>query len=263
MNTAILAGNSGFGGEGGNIGIGFAVPSNLAKQVLDQIEKTGKVSRGYMGVTLESVTPELAPHFGLSEPHGAIVGTVTPKAPGANAGLKNGDVITAIDGKKVQGSDDLTMNVISHAPGSQVTLDVVRDGKPMKVNVTLGQRPSGVNWNQSGQNGDSDDSDKDDSDNSGNVSARGISVENLTPDIARQAGVEPGTRGVIITDVDQSSPAADASIGRGLVIVAVNRTPVANVQDFKRQMNEAQGKSVLLTINQGGQNLFVVVPAKQ
>jgi serine protease Do len=263
MNTAILAGNSGFGGEGGNIGIGFAVPSNLAKQVVDQIEKTGKVSRGYMGVTLESVTPELAPHFGLSEPHGAIVGTVTPKAPGANAGLKNGDVITAIDGKKVEGSDDLTMNVISHAPGSQVTLDVVRDGKPMKVTVTLGQRPSGVNWNQSGQNGDSDDSDKDDSDNSGNVSARGISVENLTPEIARQAGVEPGTRGVIITDVDQSSPAADASIGRGLVIVAVNRTPVANVQDFKRLMNEAQGKSVLLTINQGGQNLFVVVPAKQ
>jgi serine protease Do len=264
MNTAILAGNSGFGGEGGNIGIGFAVPSNLAKQVLEQIEKTGKVSRGYMGVTLESVTPELAPHFGLSEPHGAIVGSVTPKAPGANAGLKNGDVITAIDGKKVQGSDDLTLAVISHAPGSQVALDVIRDGKPMKVTVTLGQRPSGVNWNSNGQNGDNnDDNDNNDADDSGNVSARGITVQNLTPDIARQAGVEPGTRGVIISDVDQSSPSADAPIGRGMVIIAVNRTPVANVQDFKRLMNEAQGKSVLLTINQGGQNLFVVVPAKQ
>src|SRR5205085_1818267 len=148
MNTAILSGGTGFGEEGGNVGIGFAVPSNLAKSVMDQITKSGKVSRGYMGVSLQSLTPDLAQQFGLKDSHGAIVGDVTPGAPGAKAGLKTGDVITAIDGKRVQGSDDLTMDVISHSPGSTVGLDIVRNGQPMKINVTLGTRPGGIDWNQ-------------------------------------------------------------------------------------------------------------------
>jgi serine protease Do len=259
INTMIFTnGNSMGGGEGGNIGIGFAVPSNLAKQVMDQIEKNGKVSRGYMGVTLESVTPDLAPHLGLKNPHGAIVADVTADAPGAKAGLKTGDVITAIDGKAVQSSDDLTMNVISHAPGSTVQLDVVRNGEPMKVNVTLGQRPTGIDWpnsNQQGRNGNNDN----DNGSSGNTTTRGITVENLTPDLAQQVGVSPNTHGVVIDDVDQSSSAADAGIGRGTVILAVDRHPVNNVQDFKRLMNAASGKSVMLTVNQGGTTGFVVV----
>jgi len=269
MNTAILSGggNSAFGGEAGNIGIGFAVPSNLAKSVMEQIEKNGKVSRGYMGVELGQVTADEAPLLGLKEPEGAIVGKVTPGAPGEKGGLKPGDVITAIDGKKVHGSDDLTMEVISRSPGSTVTLDVIRDNKPIKVSVTLGQRPSGIDWDKRGSGGNDDNNGNDNgsSDNgNGSVTVRGITVEDLTPDVAQQINVPVGTKGVVVTDIDQASPAADATLGRGLIITAVNRQPVNNVQDFKRLMNQASGKPVLLTYNyQGTVGFTVVQPANK
>jgi Do/DeqQ family serine protease len=156
MNTMILTGGGGNvfgGGEGGNVGIGFAVPSNMAKQVMDQIEKNGKVSRGYLGAELGNVTREMAPHLGLKAgEEGAYIANVTPNGPGAKAGLQSGDVVTAIDGKSVRNSDDLTMAVISHAPGSRVTLDVVRNGQPTKVEVTLGTRPTGIDWDQNSPN---------------------------------------------------------------------------------------------------------------
>jgi serine protease Do len=262
INTMILTGggNSMFGGEGGNIGIGFAVPSNMAKQVMEQIEKNGKVSRGYMGALLAQLTPDLAPQFGLKNNKGALVSQVTPGGPAEKAGLKMGDVVTAIDGKPVASSDELTMDVISHAPGSTVSLDVVRDGKPTKVNITLGQRPNGIDWDQKnkGGNDNGDDNDNDNTPN-GSASARGITVEPLTPEVAQQVGVPPGTHGVVVTDIDQSSPAADANLGRGVVIVAVNRQNVSSVSDFKRLMNEAKGKAALLTVNLGGQTGFTVV----
>lgn len=259
MNTAILSGGSSFGGEGGNIGIGFAVPSNLARQVADQLMKSGKVSRGYMGVSLGNITPESAPLFGLKDAKGATVGDVTPGAPGAKAGLQSGDVITAIDGKKVDGSDDLTMDVISHKPGDTVTLDVVRNGNPMKVKVTLGQRPSGTDWDNPNKSANSDNDKDDESGPNGTVTSRGISVETLTADTAQQIGVPPNTRGVVITDVDQSSPAADATLGRGMVITAVNRKPVTSAQEFRRLMAAEQGKAVLLTINAQGRTAFIPV----
>ncbi len=196
MNTAILSGNSGFGGEGGNIGIGFAVPSNLAKQVADQLIKGGKVSRGYMGVRLQSLNPDMAQAMNLKDSKGAVVASVTPGDPGAKAGLQQGDVITAIDGKKVEGSDDLTMNVISHAPGSSVTLDVMRDGAPKKITVTLGQRPTGTDWDDDNKKGDNNDKNGDsDNGNPGNVSVRGVTVETLTPDNAEQVGVTAWHKG--------------------------------------------------------------------
>jgi Do/DeqQ family serine protease len=262
MNTMILTGGSSFGGEGGNVGIGFAVPSNMAKQVMDQIMKNGKVSRGYMGVTLGNVTADLAPHFGLKEAKGAVIDQVTPGGPGDKAGLKMGDVVTAINGRTVEGMDDLTMDVISHSPGSTVTLDVVRNGQPMKVTVTLGTRPGGVDWASNTRDHNNGNDNDQDNGSGGNASVRGITVENLTPDLAQQVGVPPATKGVVVDDVDQSSPAADANIGRGTVIIAVNRQPVSNVQEFKRLMSQAQGKSVLLTIDQGGTTAFTVVQAQ-
>jgi serine protease Do len=261
MNTMILTGGgTSFGGEGGNIGIGFAVPSNLAKSVMGQIEKTGKVSRGYLGVSLQSLNPDLAQHFGLKTSQGALIAEVTPNGPGAKAGLKQGDVITGIDGKKVEGSDDLTMDVISHEPGSTVTLDVIRNGQPTTVKAALGTRPGGTDWNKSGGNGGNEP----DSDNGsdGNASARGISVENLTPDLAQQIGVPGTTRGVVVDNVDATSPAADSALGRGAIITAVDRKPVNNVEDFKRLMSEAEGKSVLLTVTSSGGTGFTVVQPK-
>jgi Do/DeqQ family serine protease len=262
MNTMILTGGGGAGGfggsEAGNIGIGFAVPSNMAKQVMDQIEKNGKVSRGYLGAELETMTPALSQHLGAS--HGAIIAGITPKGPAEKAGLQSGDVVVAIDGKSVESPDDLTMDVISHTPGSSVTLDVVRNNQPMKINVTLGTRPTGLDWDQNG-NGPHDNNGNNDQDNgnAGNVSVRGITVETLTPEVAQQVQVPANTKGVVVDNVDESSPAADAGIGHGTVIIAVNRTPVTNASDFKRLMNENNGKSVMLTIKQAGGNFFVVV----
>jgi Do/DeqQ family serine protease len=258
MNTMILTGGSGFGDEGGNIGIGFAVPSNLAKSVMDQIMKSGKVSRGYMGVTLQPLTPELAQQFGLKDARGAIVGDVTSGGPGDKAGLKQGDVITAIDGKHVEGADDLTMDVISHAPGSTVTLDVMRNGKPVQVHVTLGQRPGGVDWNKPNQQ--QDNGDQEDNGNTGNASIRGVTVETLTPELAQQANVPETLHGVVVDSVDPDSPAADV-LGRGIIITAVNRQPVHNAEEFRRLVSEAKG-NVLLTVNTGGQSGFAVLPAK-
>jgi serine protease Do len=217
-----------------------------------------------MGVTLQSLTPELAQQFGLHDAHGAIVGDVTPGAPGQKAGLKSGDVVTAIDGKKVQGSDDLTMDVISHTPGSTVTLDIVRNGQPMKVNVTLGTRPGGIDWNRQ-RNPQGENNEEQDNGSSGNASVRGITVETLTPELSQQIGLPANVRGVVIDSVDPDSPAAD-NVARGLVITAVDRQPVNNVQDFRRLMAQARGKSVLLTFVSAGpsgpQTGFTVVPAK-
>lgn len=261
MNTAILSGgSSAFGGEGGNIGIGFAVPSNMAKSVADQLMKGGKVTRGYMGVTLANITPESAPLFGLKDSKGASVGDVTAGAPGAKAGLQSGDVITGIDGKQVTGSDDLTMAVVAHQPGDTVTLDVVRNNNPMKVKVTLGQRPSGTDWDSQGKKGGNDDEDKDEGNGpNGAVTSRGISVETLTADTAQQIGAAPGVKGVVITDIDQGSVAGDAPLGRGVIITAINRKPVTSAADFKRLMAAEQGKAVLLTINIQGRTNFVPV----
>jgi serine protease Do len=263
MNTMILTGGgAGFGGEAGNVGIGFAVPSNMARHVLDQLVKNGKVSRGYMGVSLQGISPDLAPQFGLKSDHGAIVGDVTPGKPGDKAGLKSGDVIVKIDGEEVKDSNDLTMRVTNHTPGSTVALDVIRDGKPMKINVTLGQRPTGLDWAKPGQSGGDNDGGADnDNGTADNSSARGINVENLTPEVVQQLGLGAATKGVVVTSVDGDSSAADA-VGRGSVIVAVDRHPVTNVADFKRLMAQAQGKDVLLTTNNGGQTGFVVVHPK-
>lgn len=261
MNTAILSGGSSFGGEGGNIGIGFAVPSNMARQVTDQLMKSGKVSRGYLGVALQQISAEQAPFFGLKDGKGAIVSQVTDGGPGAKAGLKTGDVITAIDGKKVDGSDDLTMSVVAKAPGSTATLDVMRDNKPMQVTVTLGQRPGTIDFDKA-KGGDNDGSAKDDQDNStGTVSARGISVEPLTPEVAQQIGAAATLKGVVINDVDQSGPAADV-VTKGFVVTAVDRKPVTSTADFKRLMAQAEGKPVLLTVNVNGQTTFLVVQPK-
>jgi len=258
----LTGGGAGFGGEAGNVGIGFAVPSNMAKQVLDQLVKNGKVTRGYMGVSLQAVTRELAPQFGLKNDHGAIVADVTPGKPGDQAGLKTGDVIVKINGEEVQDSNDLTMKVTGHAPGDTVTLDVIRDGKPMTIKVTLAQRPNGLDWAKSGGNSGGNDNGDNGNGAADNGNARGINVENLSPDVVQQLGLDSNTKGVVVTSVDPDSTAADAGIGRGTVIVAVERHPVANVSDFKRLMAQAQNQPVLLTVNAGGNTGFVVVQPK-
>jgi serine protease Do len=263
MNTAIIAGNSGFGGEAGNIGIGFAVPVNMAKSVMDQIISKGKVSRGYMGVTLGRLSPELAEKLGAKDTHGAVVNEVRPDGPGAKAGLKPGDVVTAIDGTKVQDYNELTLAVVSKAPGSVANLDVIRNGQPMKISVTLGTRPTSVDFDRANGQGDEDQG-GDQGDTGGNTAtARGITVQTLTPDLAQQIHAPESLKGVVVTDIDQASASAGVTgLGQGSVITSIERHPVNSLADFKRLMNENQGKSVLLTVVDAGQTMFTVLPAK-
>lgn len=255
MNTMILTSGASFGGEGGNIGIGFAIPSDMVKTVMDQLIKNGKVSRGYLGVLLQGMGPDLAKQFGLSSTHAALIAQVEPDKPGAKAGLKQGDVIVAINGQKVEGVTDATLKVTGHAPGSTITLDIVRDGKHMKVPVTLGTRPTGANF------GEANAQNNENGGQGGNESSGaldGITAETLTPEIADRLNLPSDVHGVIVDSVDQAAPAAD-TIGRGVVITQVNRHDVKNIQDFRRLMNEAKGKPVLLTVYSRGQTLFTVI----
>jgi len=261
MNTMIITGGtSAFGGEGGSVGIGFAVPSNMAKGVFDQLVKSGKVSRGYIAVTLGNVTPDAAPMLGLKDTHGAVIGSVSKGGPGEKAGLKPGDIITSIDGKSVADANETTMAVVAHQPGDTISLGIVRNGNPETIKVTLGQRPTGLEADKQDKddNGSSNDSDSNDN---GSATIKGIHVEALTADVAQELGVPSGTKGVVITNVDADSPAAD-SVGQGMVIVAVNRQPVASVADFKRLMKASEGKATLLTYNIKGSIGFTVIPAK-
>jgi serine protease Do len=251
INTAILA-----NGSEGNQGIGFAIPSALVQNVMKQLMKNGKVVRGFIGVGLQEVTPDLQSQFKLPDNKGALVREVEPGKPGEKAGLQVGDDIVGVNGVPVTDPNGLTIQVIQMMPGQVVHLDVLRNGEKIKKDVTLAARPSekeakGGFGPQSGQS-------------NGTNALEGVTVENLTPDIAQQVGVPPSTKGVVVDNVDPDSPAADAQppLERGDVITQVNRKPVTNENDYNRLINEGKGKSVLLYVNHQGSNIFVVVPSK-
>ena len=144
INTAILSGNSGPGGEGGSVGIGFAIPSNMAKHMMEDLVKTGKVSRGYLGVHDHGLDEGLAKQFKVPDTGGALVEDVTPGGPAEKAGLKNGDVIRKLNGQPIGDAGQLTATMTNLSPGSVATLDILRDGQPMTIKVTLGERPANL-----------------------------------------------------------------------------------------------------------------------
>ncbi len=262
MNTMILTGGSSMmGGEGGSVGIGFAVPSDMAHHVYDQLVKNGKVSRGYIDVTLGNVNPDTASMLGLKDNHGAVIGHVGNGGPGDKAGLKQGDIIVSIDGKTINDANDATMDVVAHQPGDTISINVVRDGKPVSARVTLGQRPTGLQA-ENGDNGNDNNSSNDsDDNNSDSATIRGVHVGALTPDVAQQLNVSPNTKGVVVTNVDPDSPAVD-TLGQGVIIVAVNHEPVKSISDFKRLMKDSQGKAALITYMFNGSMGYAAIPAK-
>lgn len=243
INTAILS------RAGGNQGVGFAVPANLARTVMNQLLKNGKVVRGYMGVMIQPVTQELAQAFNLPNTNGALVGEVTPNGPAAKAGLAQGDVITEVNGVRVDDNRELRLKISQLAPGSAVKLKVLRDGNPRDVNVALGELPSAK---ETAANNDKSESN----------SPYGLSVEALTPQIARQLKLSVNVSGVVVTDVQDGSRADDAGLRQGDVIQQVSRQPVANVSDFERAMKQTAGKPVVLLVNRNGHTNFVVLPSQ-
>ena len=240
INTAILS-----GGGGGNQGVGFAIPINMARSIMEQIVGHGKVVRGYLGLYPQDLDAALAKQFGLGQAGGALVGEVSPDAPAARAGLKRGDVILELNGQPIKSANELRLRISQTAPGTTVKLGVSRDGKMQDFSVTLAElQPDKVADENPGES------------NGGGL--EGVDVQNLTPDVAEQLQLTPGTHGVVVTSVDPASPAA-GELDRGDVIQEVNHKPVANIQEFKQALAASGNKSVLLLVNQGGVSRFIAV----
>jgi serine protease Do len=255
INTAILAANGGMGGEGAWSGVGFAIPSNEAKTIMQTLVKTGKVQRGYLGIQLQPLTPELAKNLNVAPDSGVIVGRVEAGSPAEKAGVQNGDIIHTYQGKPVTDVSALRWLVADTAPGTDVDLGLLRDGKPVNVHLKLAQRPANVGERGSNEPGGGSES----SPSSGAL--RGISVQDLTPDIRQQLQLPGSTRGVVITDIDPSSPAAQAGLDRGDIIQSINRHPVNSVGDFQRYANTKGDALVYVLGRQGGGGFIVISPS--
>jgi serine protease Do len=243
INTAILS-----GGSGGNQGVGFAIPINMARSVMEQIVGHGKVVRGYLGLYPQDVTPTLAKQFGLNQAGGALVGEISADAPAARAGLKRGDVILELNGQPVNSDNDLRLRISQTAPGTNVKLGVWRDGKMQDFNVTLGELPP----DKTAEEGPGE---------SGGGGLEGVDVQNLSSDIVQQLQLRPGIRGVVVTSVDPASAAATSGLTRGDVIQEVNHKTVTSIEEYKQALAATGNKSVLLLVNQGGVSQFIAVEA--
>jgi serine protease Do len=245
INTAILSPGSDSGGEAGSVGIGFAIPSNMAKRVMQDLIKTGKVTRAYLGATISPVTQPLAKEFNVPDTAGAFIQDVTPDGPAAKAGIKPGDVIRKFNGVNVSESDGLLATVANSSPGTTVPVEILRDGDPVNLDVTLQQRPAGLQYAGTAEKAPAE------------GPLRGIRVENLTPMIRKQQGISSEVNGVIVVDVDPHSSAAQY-LEPGDVILSVDRQPVDSAADFDRLAAAATGQA-LLRILRHGQASFVVI----
>ena len=244
INTAI------FSRSGGYMGIGFAVPSNMTRAVMDSLIKTGKVVRGWLGVSIQEVTPDLAKQFGMKEARGALVNEVIPDSPAAAAGIQGGDIITAFNGKAVDSPSTLRNTVAQTLVGKSVKVDVLREKKSVTVDVKISEQPKDIAQAE-GETTQGDGKD---------MALAGVEVRNLTPDIARQLGLPPGTTGVVIAGVEQGSAAEEAGLQEGDVIMQINRQPVRNIGDFKRLAGKLSKKdSSLFLINRQGRKLFIAI----
>jgi serine protease Do len=240
INTAIIA-----HGSEGNQGIGFAIPANLARTVMDEIIKNGKVTRAYLGIVPQDVTPAIARAMGVKEAGGALVSDVSADSPAERAGLKRGDVILEVNSKPVTDSNQLRMNISMMHPDSRVTLKVWRDGSAREMTASLAELPT-----QEASLGRESQGSKN--------SFSGVSVEDLDRQTARDLGLPASATGVVVTGISPSSPAADSGLRKGDVIQEVNRQPVRNTADFERAMRNSKEESLLL-VNRQGHTLYVAV----
>jgi len=233
----------------GNIGIGFAIPANMAKHVMDDLRANGRVRRGQLGITIQPVTSDLAESLGLKQVRGVIVSSVTTGSAADRAGLKRNDIIETFNGQPVQDINSLRNQVAELGPGASATLVVNRDGKDRDITVKLDEASAPKSAQGEGGSA-SPDADK---------SSLGISVEPLTPDLAERAGVPRATRGILIEEVNPDSRAADAGLQSGDVIEEVNRRPVTSVEQLRDAVRQSAGRPVLLLVNRQGQERFVTV----
>ena len=238
VNTAI------FSTSGGNIGIGFAIPVNMAKNVVGQLREKGRVVRGWLGVIVQTVTPELAESFGLEQKTGALVADIEADGPADKAGIKKGDIILKFDGKEIGEMSDLPLIVAQTEIGKKAKVAIVRNGKDITKEVRIGELKEDKEYAFAGEEGRKD---------------VGMEVSELTRELARRYGISE-TRGVLVTYVEAESPAGEAGIREGDVILEVNRGPVDTVDEYYGAMREAKkGEKILLWVKRGKNSQFVVL----
>jgi serine protease Do len=244
INTFIISNNGSFAGAG------FAIPSQIVRSTTEQLIKTGSVHHGYLGISMNDVTPENASFFNLKEATGAIVAQVTPDSPASRAGLKSGDVIDELNGQKVLNGGALQVAVSEDTPGTTITLGILRNGSPQALTLKVGEFHKDA---EVAANGDSASPQK---------GKLGLAVAELTPDVRQQLHIPSDVKGVAIQSVRPASPADEASLAPGDVILEVNRHPVVSAEQF---VNEAHanpaGKDLLLLVwSQGGASYRVIHP---
>ncbi len=236
INTAIISGNT-----GGNVGIGFAIPINMTKSIIKDLKETGKVTRGWLGVMIQRITPELAASLGLKGHDGALVGDVIPGSPAAEAGVKRGDVILKFNDVAVKKMEELPKIVAGTRPGQVIPVQIIRDGKEKSLNVTIARLKSkeekvaslGVNL--------------------------GATVQDITPELAESMNLD-SSAGVLVSEVTPGQPAKESGLRRGDVILEVNRNPVNNVNEFNQAVIKTQKKgTVLMLVKRDGNTIYVAV----
>ena len=243
--------------SGGNIGIGFAIPSNMAKNIMDQLVKTGRVRRGQLGVGIQPVTEALKEQFGLKDTKGVLINQVTPGSAADKAGLKRDDVIIAFNDERVEDTNVLRNRVAGTLPGTEVTLTILRDGSEQQVKVTLDELQS------KDQNEDSDESNDAKPQGNSRGGKLGLDLQPLTPELAGRLRLPAETKGMVVMGVDQASPAAEEGIQRGDVIQSINRQPVESFDDVTAALAKSGDRPILLLVSRGGQSFYVTVqPAK-
>lgn len=242
--------------SGGSIGIGFAIPSNMAKTVMEQLLKNGKVRRGMLGVNIQDINSELAKTLDLPEATGVIVSNVLDGSAAAKAGITRGDVITKLDGEAIEDGNFLRNRVAGTDPGSEITLTIIRDKKEQDVKVTLDEFK--INGTKTSEEKTSE-AEKGKSQQNGKL---GLNLQPLTPEIGSRLKIPEGVPGVVITEVDPGSPADQQGINKGDVILEINRQTVANLEDVRSALEKSGDNAVLLLISRGGQTLFVTVKPK-
>jgi serine protease Do len=251
INTAIVRPDIGQG-------IGFAVPIDLAKSLLPQLREKGKVTRGYLGVQVGDLTPDLAAGFGFPPgTKGALVQNVVPRGPAAKGGVQPGDLVVALNGKAVASAGELTRSVALVPPGGDVKLDVVRRGGEKKqIAFKVAQRPEDEAQASAGGGGEEEGS----ADQGSKSPKLGVSLEALTPQIARQLGVKED-EGVVVTDVADGGPAQRAGVRQGDLILELNRQPVKKIDDVKNALSKMkEGDMALMRVKRGDSALYIAVP---
>jgi len=235
--------------------IGFAIPINVVREILPQLKQTGRVARGFLGVSPQAITSDMADSLGLKSTKGALIADVVKDSPAEKGGIKPSDVVVALNGKPVSDNSQLTRDVGVIPPGSTVKLDLVREGRQRTVEVKLAERPD--EKDQGGRTPSKGGQDKEQGD------LLGLSVQDVTPQLARQSQVDPATKGAVVVDVAPDSPAADAGLEPGDVVLEVNRRAVASAAEYKNAVKGVKkGDTALVRVRRGQATQYVPVRVK-